>query len=357
LPATLNRNLAGRFHPGLKDVPVYALNERALVFEAVAYLRGFRGWKLMEARNKWFQQRALAILGRHYENQASRTLHCFSYAALHLFEFAREKGWRTVMQQIDPGPPEERIVARLYEANPEFRREWAPASNRYWEQWRKECALADRIVVNSSWSRESLVQEGIPGDRIRIIPLAYQSSLEAQAFARTYPAEFSTKRPLRVLFLGQIGMRKGLYPLLQAIRLVRDEPIEFWFAGPSLIAVPADLKGGEAVRWLGKVPRTDAPGLYRNADIFIFPTFSDGFGLTQLEAQAWKLPIIASRFCGDVVRDGVNGVLLTEISGTAIAGVLVDLLNQPGKLQEMSANSGVDDRFSLNAVGRALLDV
>src|SRR5438128_5889221 len=87
LPARLNRNLAGRFHPGLKDVPVYALNGRALAFEVAAYLRGLRGWKLMETRNKWFQQHAIAIMARHHKNLAGRTLHSFSYATLHLFEF------------------------------------------------------------------------------------------------------------------------------------------------------------------------------------------------------------------------------------------------------------------------------
>jgi glycosyltransferase involved in cell wall biosynthesis len=49
---------------------------------------------------------------------------------------------------------------------------------------------------------------------------------------------------------------------------------------------------------------TDA--FYERADLFLFPTLSDGFGLTNLEAQAWSLPIVASRFCGEVVRDGVN---------------------------------------------------
>ena len=53
---------------------------------------------------------------------------------------------------------------------------------------------------------------------------------------------------------------------------------------------------------------------YKEADVFILPTLSDGFGLTQLEAQSWKLPVIASRHCGEVVRDGENGVVLEEVS-------------------------------------------
>ena len=69
------------------------------------------------------------------------------------------------------------------------------------------------------------------------------------------------------------------------------------------IAVPADLRDHPQVRWAGTVSREDTARYYRDADVFLFPTYSDGFGLTQLEAQAWKLPIIASVFCGAVVED------------------------------------------------------
>lgn len=65
----------------------------------------------------------------------------------------------------------------------------------------------------------------------------------------------------------------------------------------------------EPVRWIGSVPRSATAMYYQLADVFLFPTLSDGFGLTQLEAQAWKLPIITSKFCGEVVKDRVNGAI------------------------------------------------
>ena len=71
------------------------------------------------------------------------------------------------------------------------------------------------------------------------------------------------------------------------------------FPGAGL--VESKLRSG--VRWIGPVSRAKTAAFYRQADLLVFPTFSDGFGLTQLEAQAWKLPIIATKFCGDVVQD------------------------------------------------------
>ncbi|HWF89467.1 MAG TPA: glycosyltransferase, partial [Pyrinomonadaceae bacterium] len=86
-------------------------------------------------------------------------------------------------------------------------------------------------------------------------------------------------------------------------------------------------------------------------------TLSDGFGLTQLEAQAWKLPVIASRFCGEVVCDGMNGIVLDEVSGKTIADVIISLLRAPERLSAMSIQSGVDERFSLTTLASSLREL
>jgi glycosyltransferase involved in cell wall biosynthesis len=87
--------------------------------------------------------------------------------------------------------------------------------------------------------------------------------------------------------------------------------------------------------------------------VFLFPTLSDGFGLTQLEAQAWKLPVIASRHCGDVVRRGVNGVMLDEVSGQAIADAIRECVMNPPRLLSMSRNARASS-FSLDRVRHEL---
>jgi glycosyltransferase involved in cell wall biosynthesis len=58
-----------------------------------------------------------------------------------------------------------------------------------------------------------------------------------------------------------------------------------------------------------------------------------------LEAQAWKLPVLASRFCGDVVRDGENGLLIDPLTAEMIAQLLLGLLREPARLRRLSAGS------------------
>jgi glycosyltransferase involved in cell wall biosynthesis len=281
----------------------------------------------------------------------------YSYAALKIFKLARARGWRTVLGQIDPGPPEERIVGRLYEENAVHRGSWRPPPRRYWSNWREECALADRIVVNSAWSQAALMDEGVPAEKIKVVPLAYDEPKAVRAFRREYPAKFTPSRPLRVLFLGQINLRKGIGPLLDAIRLLRGEPIEVSLVGPIQISIPSDLRDDPQVRWVGPVPHEHTARFYRDADVFLFPTFSDGFGLTQLEAQAWKLPIVATKFCGNVVEDGRNGWLLPEVSPYAIAATMRRCRAEPERLRELSARSVLTERFALARIGEEWLRV
>jgi glycosyltransferase involved in cell wall biosynthesis len=211
--------------------------------------------------------------------------------------------------------------------------------------------------VNSMWSQAALVAEGVPSAKIKVVPLAYDEAKASATFRREYPAVFCPSRPLRVLFLGQVNLRKGIGPLLDAIRLLRGEPIKFTFVGPIQLSIPADLRDDPSVCWVGSVPRGDTARFYQEADVFLFPTFSDGFGLTQLEAQAWKLPVVATKFCGDVVEDGRNGWLLREVTGCAIAASIRRCLAAPVRLREFSINSTRIDRFSLASVGEQWLNV
>jgi glycosyltransferase involved in cell wall biosynthesis len=108
---------------------------------------------------------------------------------------------------------------------------------------------------------------------------------------------------------------------------------------------------------MGPVTRDRVGEVYSGADVFIFPTHSDGFGLTQLEAQAWRLPVIASRSCGDVVMDGDNGILLDAVTPEGIRGSLMHCLKNPSLLRKWSAGSGIAEEFRLDATGAAFLGV
>jgi glycosyltransferase involved in cell wall biosynthesis len=171
-----------------------------------------------------------------------------------------------------------------------------------------------------------LEKTGVDSKKIQIIPLVYTPPEAASKFVRIYPESFSQDRPLRLLFLGQVILRKGIAAVLDAVQLLAGYPVEFWIVGSQQIEIPPHFQNHPQIRWVGHVNRSETAQYYQMADVFLFPTLSDGFGLTQLEAQAWKLPIIASRCCGEVVIDGVNGWILQEVSGEVIANFIKPIL-------------------------------
>jgi glycosyltransferase involved in cell wall biosynthesis len=162
---------------------------------------------------------------------------------------------------------------------------------------------------------------------------------------------------MRVLFLGLINLRKGAARLLEAARILRGEPVEFWMVGPAEIANAKTIGDAGRVKWFGPVTRKQAAKYYRSADVFILPTLSDGFGLTQLEAQAQGLPVIASKFCGKVVENGVNGIILEEPTGTCIAAAIRDCIENPDRLQALAAASRVADKCTVQALARRLQEL
>lgn len=344
-----SRRLAERFHPALAAATVHHFTAALLGFEAKArFWARDRGWSRIMARNEWFQDRVVAALSHHAllhsAGGPAPTVMAYSYAARRIFQYAQSQGARTVLCQIDPGPLEDDIVAGAVAGRQHFKPDWQPVPPRYWELWRQECSIADRIIVNSAWSREALLAKGIGVEKIEVLPLCYEAPAGLAPPPRQYPSAFTPARPLRVLFLGSLIIRKGIVEAVEAARRLAGQPVEFTFIGPPGITLPAELSTASQIRWRGAVPRSEAARHYADADVFLFPSISDGFGLTQLEAMAAGLPVIASQRCGDVVIDRRNGLRLPAVTAPAICDAVSWCLEHPEALGEMSRQAVVTSR-------------
>jgi glycosyltransferase involved in cell wall biosynthesis len=167
----------------------------------------------------------------------------------------------------------------------------------------------------------------------------YDAGNHAAPCPKSFPRRFEKSSPLKVLFLGNLCVRKGIVEMLEAVDLLRGAPVSFCFVGPSEIPLPEHIRANSRVDWRDAVPRIEVHGFYQQSHIFILPTHSDGFGLTQLEAQSWGLPVIASLNCGEVVRHGENGLLLPKVSGPMIAETIEAILRDPSQMPTMSIRS------------------
>lgn len=206
-----------------------------------------------------------------------------------------------------------------------------------WQERRldAEIELADRILVGSSFVRDSFVSEGVPVEKLTVIPYGADTSLFE-------PAE--PKAPdghgLALLFVGQIGQRKGISYLLDAVRKTASRGDSLTLVGQIQDDGRALQPYSEIFRHVPHVPRDALRNIYREADVFVFPTLVEGMPLVVLEAMASGLPVITTpNGPGDIVRDGVDGFLIPPRDAEAIVERLERLRSNPKLRAEMSHNA------------------
>jgi len=280
----------------------------------------------------------------------------YSYASLETLEAERRRGVFTVLDQIDPGALEFQLVAAEMSRHPEIAGPPPKMPVAYFDRVRREWELADVIIVNSEWSREALVQQGVPAGKIEVLPLAY--GLDEVAPPGPEGGGRGKTESLRVLWLGQVNLRKGIHYLMTAAGLLEGENIQFDVVGPSGILPAAIASAPKNMRFHGPVSRDQVEGWYRRSDVFVLPTLSDGFALTQLEALARGLPVVATPHCGRVVEHGKTGFIVPARDPQALAEALRQFARNPELAPGMAPHCRAAVKaYSIEACGRQLVGI
>jgi phosphatidylinositol alpha-mannosyltransferase len=147
--------------------------------------------------------------------------------------------------------------------------------------------------------------------------------------------------PLRIAFVGQAVERKGLPILLRAFEALREHvPVELLIIGAGRDEVAPLLLDDRGVKVLGKVSDAEKTAVLAEADVLCAPSLGgESFGMVLTEAFAAGTPVIASDIAGyrDVVRDGIDGVLVPRGDATALAETLRDLALDPARRARMAS--------------------
>jgi glycosyltransferase involved in cell wall biosynthesis len=280
----------------------------------------------------------------------------YSYASLEAIQVEKQRGRLTILDQIDPGPVESRLVAEEMACHPDLAGPPESFPANHYSRAKREWDFADVIIVNSEWTRDAITAEGADSSKIELLPLAYE--LPSVSRPLTSDLRSLTSGPLKVLWLGQVNVRKGIHYLLEAARKLEREPIEFVIAGPVQIRREIEAAAPRNARWLGSVPRSQASELYLNSEVFVLPTLSDGFAITQLEALAHGLPVIATPNCGRVVEDGITGFIIPPRDARALADAILKFTRNRNLAREMSARCLKAAKiYSIGAYGRRLIEI
>ena len=171
-------------------------------------------------------------------------------------------------------------------------------------------ALSDQVLVPSDYCWQRSIALGCDPNKLALVPYGIPEhwfDLNPQP------------QPGRLLFVGQVGLRKGSHVLAEACRILHSRGVVFEcrVAGPLQVDVSHPLFAGPT--YLGQVPRSQVQEEFRCADIFVLPTLAEGMALVHLEAMACGVPVITTPHCGSAVRDGVDGFIVPIRDANALA--------------------------------------
>lgn len=258
-------------------------------------------------------------------NDKTDFTHYFTYntGALETFELLKGSGKTLILGQIDPGKTEREIVKIESEKYPGWATDqYYRAPDFYFERIEKEWELANFIVVNSEWTKTSLIQQGVSEKKIKILQLGYEKS---SGFSLLNKSKNNQK--LKVLYAANVTIRKGIQYFLESAASLIDYDIDFIVAGPINIARNFIENAPKNVTFTGKINRNELWKLYATCDIYILPTLSDGFAITQIEALSFGLPVITTNRCGNVVTNAEDGFIINPYSSLEITHAILKFYN------------------------------
>jgi glycosyltransferase involved in cell wall biosynthesis len=258
--------------------------------------------------------------------------HGWSGEALLSLRAARELGIPSILEIPTWHRHKGNVVPFRTEA--EIQMEKAPIPQRWLnrllisrQQSLEEYELADLLLVLSAKAEETFVFAGFPKSKL----FRMSRGVDVERFRPGTPPPV-----FRALFVGALIKRKGVHLLLEAWKKLRLPRAELWLAGHPHSELAPYLSGSpDSVKILGFSRRVEE--LYRQCSIFVFPSECEGSAKATYEAAASGLAQITTRESGDVVIDGVNGILIPPNDCQALCEAILRLYRNPDLALKMGA--------------------
>jgi glycosyltransferase involved in cell wall biosynthesis len=199
----------------------------------------------------------------------------------------------------------------------------------------EELNLADFVLTPSEYSKKTLIDGGVPEEKIVKIP--YGVNLASFEIKKNY----RKKGKFKILFVGSITIRKGIRYLLDAYKSAGLKDSELILIGGMADAEEVLKKYDGLYTYIPFISQERLREYYQDADIFVFPSLLDSFAMVVIEAMACGTPVIVSENTGakDAVRNGVDGFIVPIMDKNAVQEKIVYFYENRDMLEEMGRNA------------------
>jgi glycosyltransferase involved in cell wall biosynthesis len=234
---------------------------------------------------------------------------------------------------------------------------------------RRVLEASERIVTVSEFSKRQLASAlGIPNERIEAVPNGVDEKFVSAPASAALKARYGLGNGPVALFLGGLKARKNLSFLLDVWRDTANVRPEATLViagegplGSALRRQARSLALGRRVVFTGRVPEADKVAHYNLADLFLFPSTLEGFGLAVGEAMSCGLPVIASDegALPELVAHGQGGFVCRGGDRAAFGEATLHLLDQPDLRRRFGGfnRERVDRHFRWPRAARRVLDI
>jgi starch synthase len=342
LPKSLSRRLANRRLKGVPRNKVF-LHLRNELLSQLPINRGASSEEVLHQRNEIFQKSistaqlrdANAVIG-------------FDTSAWLLAEKCTQLGIPFILDQSIAHPDSKvEIFANLLTQFPRWEAGIEPRTLEVRLAEQREHEQSSLIMVASSFTKETLIANGVDSRKIRINPYG----VDAEKFT---VAERHSSRPHRFIFVGSITARKGVPLLLRAWERLQSKDAELWLVGPVAPGLRSQICTSPRIKVFGAVPHSEIPALLVQCDAFVFPSYFEGFGLVILEALACGLPVITTTATAgpDLFENGEAGWIIRSGGLDELVSAMADCLTRPEQLRQMGkAARAIAEANSWSAYG------
>jgi glycosyltransferase involved in cell wall biosynthesis len=273
--------------------------------------------------------------------------HVYNHHGLISMRRAAKHGAKTIV---------ERASAHILTQHNLLREEFARHDMRFpdarWPmEWKhvQEYEEADHIIVVSEFVKRTMVERGIPADKMTVIGLG--------ADLETFKPQPKQDDVFRVLFVGASSLQKGTHYLLEAFSKLQIPNSELVLVGgvfPEMEPVMRQYEGTH--RFVPGVPQHELVALYNSASVFVIPSIQDGQPMAAFEAMACGVPVIISDNVGTPIQDGQEGFVVPIRDPESIAERLIYLYENESERHAMGQKAQTfAQQFTWDAYQRRLL--
>lgn len=250
-------------------------------------------------------------------------------------EKAKEKGMKIVVDHsiAHPSFMDKQLKPEFEKYNLSFN---MGLENRFWQSVLEDCSKADILLVNSNFVKDTFINAGYDANKIKVVYLGVRDDFSG------LKKDYSINGPVKLLFTGSFGFRKGGEYLLKALRIMDEKNIEYILTIVGGVTSAQELLKKypvKNIKFTGVIPQDEMKKYLSESDIYIFPSLCEGCAQSGMEALKSGLPVISTYESGLPIINGKNGIIIESKNENAIVKAIIELKENNELRQSIGRNS------------------